>query len=255
MRAEMGNFAKLISIFPIMLISMGFVYWRMQKAKQANFDPQHSVGEAFANGIFLGAALFHMLPDASHEFLTFYPKVGLTIAIGISVASLVVLTTIDGLANRFSKQHVNYTPYLLTLLVSIHALMTGLALGLQDSLGHVLMILIAILVHKGSESFALANKVATSGLNRGRCWSLLSVFVLMTPLGIGLGLLLTEGSFHSQLHLEAIFNAIAAGTFLYIPLAHGLENGVLSLRREQSWASYLSLPMGLLLMGLLAFFV
>ena len=51
--------------------------------------PSLEAADAFASGIFLGAALFHMLPDAIHEFSslndTSYPLAELFCALGFLI--------------------------------------------------------------------------------------------------------------------------------------------------------------------------
>ena len=61
--------------------------------------------------------------------------------------------------------------------------------------------------------------VQAAGADRRRLKRVLTIFVVMTPLGIMLGTLasgLYEG--HAALLIEGSFNALAAGTFVYVAI-------------------------------------
>ena len=50
----------------------------------------------------------------------------------------------------------NFTPYILMLALSIHAIFEGLALGLEQDLTTAIDLMIAILIHKGVAGLSLA---------------------------------------------------------------------------------------------------
>ena len=79
--------------------------------------------------------------------------------------------------------------------------------------------MLGILFHKGSAAFALMVSVHASGADTRRLWTVLTIFVAMTPLGIVLGAVasnLVAGQ--AALLIEGSFNALAAGTFIYIAI-------------------------------------
>ena len=74
--------------------------------------------------------------------------------------------------------------------------------------------LLAILAHKGFESFSLASVFSMTEISRGRLIALLVAFSLVTPLGLLIGDALT-GLLGGGI---SILTSLAAGTFLYVCL-------------------------------------
>lgn len=180
--------------------------------------PHHSewleLGDAFASGVFLGAALLHLLPDAQHAFASWsgYPWPEFICALGF--LSLLLLERLS-LSFENTKESI---PYILALTLMIHALIEGGALGISPTFTETSTLLIAIAAHKGAESLALGLLLIRHQLSLQRIIYLVLLFTLMTPLGIAGGTWLSLGSHHSL--IEGIFNAFAAGTFLYISTLH-----------------------------------
>ena len=75
------------------------------------------------------------------------------------------------------------------MVLSIHSVIAGIALGIESELAASLLVMIAILSHKGSAAFALMVSVQSAGADRARLKRVLAIFVVMTPLGIMLGTL------------------------------------------------------------------
>ena len=79
--------------------------------------------------------------------------------------------------------------------------------------------MLGILSHKGSAAFALMVSVHEAGIRAKQQKNMLAIFVLMTPLGILIGLVaaffLSENETITAL-IEGGFNALAAGTFIYV---------------------------------------
>ncbi len=81
------------------------------------------------------------------------------------------------------------------------------------------LVMLGILFHKGSAAFALMVSVHASGADERRRWTILTIFVVMTPVGIGLGtmgLTLVEG--RAAMLIAGSFTALAAGTFIYVAI-------------------------------------
>jgi zinc transporter ZupT len=86
------------------------------------------------------------------------------------------------------------------------------------------MLFIAIIAHKGSESFALAMTLLRHTLPIRRILVLIILFSFMTPIGITLGTTIQQLSVARSGELAAaLFNAFAAGTFLYISTLHHIH--------------------------------
>lgn len=182
-----------------------------------------SLGNSLAGGIFLGAGFIHLLPEAAELLgsVVEYPLAPLLAAVGVAVLLLidrVVLETRAGPDQDKARSRPIY-PYVLLVVLSIHSVTAGVALGLQSEAVTSLLVLVAILCHKGSAGFALVVSMVAAGAERRRLWTVLAVFASMTPLGIVLGTIasgILEGP--AAVAIEGSFNALAAGTFIYIAI-------------------------------------
>jgi solute carrier family 39 (zinc transporter), member 1/2/3 len=213
-----------------------------------------SFSDALANGVFIGAALFHMLPDAVSEFQSnniFSPYLDATL---IACVSFILLLLIEKLSLLFDKsKRVIIGLWLIIVTLSIHAFVTGFALGLMNSLSLFSILLIAILVHKSFEIFALVINISK------RCQSpwllkLISfLFTLITPCGILLGsyssLLFAS---HSSNILSASFDAIAAGTFFFIGMIHREHQQTVLTDSHHQYSNVLASITGVAVMAVLA---
>ena len=184
-----------------------------------------SLGNALAGGIFLGAGFIHLLPDAGEalEGVAAYPLAPLLAAVGVVVLLLIdrVLfeTTHAGGAAQGGGTPQPIYPVVLLVVLSIHSIIAGIALGLEAEVAASVLVMLGILFHKGSAAFALMVSVHASGADQRRLWTVLTIFVVMTPLGIVLGtvgLNLLEG--RAAMLIEGSFTALAAGTFIYVAI-------------------------------------
>uniref|UniRef100_A0A8D2KU91 Zinc transporter ZIP1 n=1 Tax=Varanus komodoensis TaxID=61221 RepID=A0A8D2KU91_VARKO len=104
----------------------------------------------------------------------------------------------------------------LTLALSLHSVFEGLAVGLQDMQTKVLQLAVAILLHKTIIVFSLALLLLQSCLPLRWLVASFSIFVLMSPLGVGLGMLVTHSPDAGSITAQAVLEGVAAGTFMYI---------------------------------------
>ena len=184
-----------------------------------------SLSNALAGGIFLGAGFLHLLPEASAALgdVIEYPLAPLMTATGVCMLLLidrVLIETIQGSARRHGdKAREPIYPVVLLVVLSIHSVIAGIALGIEAELAASLLVMIAILCHKGSAAFALVVSLIAVGTGNSGLWRALAVFVAMTPLGIVIG---TGASSLLQRQeatlIEGSFNALAAGTFIYVAI-------------------------------------
>ncbi len=220
--------------------------------------PKHNrpleLADAFASGIFLGAALFHMLPDAVKNFSVIYPDNNYPIAELFCAGGFLILLFLERLSNYFAvtQHHEHALSYMLTLILIIHALIEGAVLGVNTTLATASVIFLAIIAHKSSESFALAVILNRGNLTLRRIITIIFIFSLMTPLGIGIGTSVTTTlqSKGSQL-FTAAFNAFAAGTFLYMSTLHHINHHHRQ-HEAESLLEFASLLVGLVIMGVLS---
>ncbi|MEM1452620.1 MAG: ZIP family metal transporter [Planctomycetota bacterium] len=100
--------------------------------------------------------------------------------------------------------------------LGVHALTAGVALAaVQGETTIAGVMLLAILAHKGFETFSLAAVFSMTDFGRGKLIVLIVVFSLVTPLGLLLGGGITDAVGEGGI---AILTSLAAGTFLYVCL-------------------------------------
>ena len=184
-----------------------------------------SLSNALAGGIFLGAGFLHLLPEAAEalEEAIDYPLAPLLAAIGVCALLLIDRVLFEVVrplpSGQGSSAQRPVYPLVLLAVLSIHSVVAGIALGLEADVAASVLVMLAILFHKGSAAFALVVSVYASGADRKRLWTVLGIFVSMTPLGIILG---TGASSLFEQHeatlVEGAFNALAAGTFIYVAI-------------------------------------
>ncbi|OGT64982.1 MAG: hypothetical protein A3J38_03110 [Gammaproteobacteria bacterium RIFCSPHIGHO2_12_FULL_45_9] len=178
-------------------------------------------GDCFAAGIFMGVGLIHLLPDAITQFQVAYPAVQFPVIPTVCAATLFFVHLLEqkggchmchhGLAARA------WLPLLLTGLLSTHALVEGVALGISESTTRIALIFAAIFIHKWAESFVLGLNFRHNELPFQMTLPILVLFSSMTPLGIAGGAALdTLLSDHAIVLAQACISAIAAGTFIYV---------------------------------------
>ncbi len=131
--------------------------------------------------------------------------------------------------------------------LSIHALTAGIGYSAAQNHEEVgAALLIAILAHKGFETFSLTTVFLLAGMNKTSILKVVGAFSLITPLGMLLGTAISRGLGPNGL---GILTALAAGTFLYVCLCELLPE--VFHHREDSWRRVGLLATGI---GLMLFF-
>lgn len=120
--------------------------------------------------------------------------------------------------------------FILVFSLSLHSVFEGLAVGLLEEGKQVLEICLALMMHKSIISFSLAFKLSQGRLRRSVVVGCLLLFAAMSPLGIGVGMGLTETKASPQHQLaRSTLEGLATGTFIYITfmeiLPHELRSG------------------------------
>ena len=219
-----------IKLFSILLVALvaaagGYIPFRYKRLSGKTYDS--IVGQAFASGIFLGAGLIHMLSDASQDFSAL--PINYPLPFLLAGSMFLFLLFLEHITRQMLEHgqatHAAFS-ILSCFILSIHSLLAGAALGLTGSISVTAMLLIAILAHKWAASYALATQLNQSSLKWHQGLLLFTLFVLMTPLGILSGELVTH-TLYQRLWLAPTFNALAAGTFLYMGTLHGLSRSIL----------------------------
>ncbi len=194
---------------------------RMQLNREA-----FPLSKAFASGIFLGAALIHMLNDATLSFNQLsihYPLASL-----LAGSTFLFLLWLEHLGREFEHHEDYASPSVVkiaTFMLCFHALFEGAALGVNPELATSVVLFAAIMAHKWAASFALAAHLSISTISRKHQKMLFGLFCVMTPIAIVVADVSTNHS--SMPWFEPTCTALAAGTFLYIGTLHGLRNAVM----------------------------
>ncbi len=212
------------------------------------------VGETLATGVFLGAALLHMLPEASHLFT----RLGYDYPFAFIITGIVFLVFLwfEHLGKELYHHHDASHPAFAILawaMLSVHSVMLGAALGLAHYNSMIIMLFFAIITHKWAESFAIAVQLNKSTMSTNKSMIFFFIFSLMTPLGIYLGWYFGH-AIETQSVFDPILLAASAGTFLYLGTLHGLERCVM-VERCCNLRDFSFVIIGFLLMASVAAYV
>jgi len=236
---------------------------------------------SFSAGIMLGAAFFHMLPEAAEGgggaaipfalvgFLFLYllerfVLVHVCAEPGPNIRLSTAGAPLPHHAHEPAGEHAHHalehagadgtgcdvhTLGLAAWLgMSAHTVVDGFALGaasVQPGLG--LLVFLAILAHKIPNSFSLSSILISEGYSRAKAVAMNAAFALMVPVGAGVYLLLRE-----LVHVEKFTSlalAASAGTFLHLSLSDILPD--LHRRGASKWRHSLAMVAGMGVMGAL----
>lgn len=214
----LGSYKALAALL-IFLVSMAISLLLLRKKSALNHGETAGIWEAFASGIFLGAAFFHMLPDSIRDFRHVTASISYPLPELVCVGGFLLMLFLERISYTKPRDRtLSYIPYVVALTLIIHAVSEGMALGLERAWAETTMLFIAILAHKGSASFALCLLLIRHSLPTKHIFLTLFFFAIMTPLGIFTGDLVSTSMEHEL--LASLFSAFAAGTFLYISTLH-----------------------------------
>lgn len=248
---------KVLAALLIFISSLIAVIYPIKTHLSTRHNEFLELGEAFASGIFLGVAFFHMLPASISSFHQLYGDIHYPIAELICILGFISLLFLERLAllNSHHKPDLGI-PYILTIMLVIHSLIEGAALGVNATFAQAFMIFIAIIAHKGSASFALCVTLMRHKLSLRSICTIVFLFSLVTPIGIFLGTGLNALSYSSNGQLvEAIFNAFATGSFFYMATLHHVQFHKRAAEESHGLWEFFLLVLGLALMGLVAIWV
>ncbi len=174
------------------------------------------LGGTFAGGAFLATALFELGPESLETLGTF---LGLAVMVGTGG----FLFWLDRQGHHaHAEMHgchphggtgVPARPYILGGMLAFHSVLEGLALGsvhagaAQEALG------LAILVHKATDTFALAVTLGRHGFSAAKVVGATVILSLATPLGAWLG---AEVGLAGWEMAHGMLAAATGGTFVYL---------------------------------------
>ena len=248
---------KLIYILAIFAVGIigGRLPTRRGPSSTSKSEQKFALGEAFSGGIFLGAGLLLLLPDSADNFSTFagdidYPFSSLVVGAGFLLILLFDQASRSQTASRDTQRSGGH-PFLLFLVLSIHSVIAGASLGLEGVGMASVAIFLAIVAHKGSAGFALGVALVKGGVPLARMRSTIFAFAAMTPIGVALGTFLSAAfSGTTDIVFEAIFDGLAAGTFIYITTFDILPKAMRS--AGNPWLLWVVATAGFALMAVIA---
>ncbi|MDP1601879.1 MAG: ZIP family metal transporter [Legionella sp.] len=255
------KFIFALAIVGVILLA-GWYPFKKRIKKDAHVD--FPIGETLATGVFLGAGLMHMLPEANSLFINMgyhYP-----FAYIIAGAVFLFFLWFEHLGKELYHHHhhgthahehhdTNHPAFAILAwsMLSLHSLMLGAALGLNNNNSLVIMLFLAIITHKWAESFAIAVQLNKSSLSRAKSLVFFLSFSMMTPVGIFIGWYFGHGIETNSL-VDPVLMAASAGTFLYLGTLHGLERCVM-VERCCNLRDFSYVIIGFLLMASVAAYV
>ncbi|KYM98099.1 Zinc transporter ZIP2 [Cyphomyrmex costatus] len=115
-------------------------------------------------------------------------------------------------------QNTSVQGLLTVLALSFHAIFEGLAVGLEPSISSVAYLAAAIATHKLVISFCVGMELYVAGASTKTTLGYLSIFSMVTPIGIAVGLVLDHFKNDSENlgPTPTILQGMAAGTLLYV---------------------------------------
>ena len=94
----------------------------------------------------------------------------------------------------------------------------GITLGISSDADTVRALMIALFFHQGNEGLALGVLFVKAGYSRWKYFLLAAAFVIVTPLGVAIGMAVSSdynGESKAALATEGIFDSISAGILIY----------------------------------------
>jgi zinc transporter ZupT len=240
----------LIAIIIFMITLLAGILPLKQKSGKILFHKS----ECLISGVFLGTAIFHLLPDSSqifHELVSTHLYIFPYLLATIGFGGLWLLAIF---AKWLPTKNWQLMPWIIALILSIHSFIAGFTLGLTSTFSNLFIIFFAIVAHKAFDSFALIISLDKFSIPRRQILFSVILFAFITPLGILLGEFLgySLSRNHASL-LEGYFNALAAGTFIYIASIEGFLLKGKDYHYEP--VDFLWFFIGFFTMGLLAFWI
>jgi zinc transporter 1/2/3 len=230
-------------VFAVVVAVVGlsgtFVPWML--GKRGASERLLALSDTFAAGVLGGAGLIHLLSDGIDKFHAALPDIAYPLALLLAGAGFLLILLIEGVVVPGHPGHdasppppgpaaVQHEmdwhpagsgpaiyPLILLVVLSVHSVILGLALGAQSAAAGALIVFLAIIAHKGAAGIALGVGYQRAGLTHRQALPQLGFFSAMTPIGILAGASIGVAlSGRADTLFEAVFDSLGAGTFLYI---------------------------------------
>lgn len=218
---------KLISILSILAVTCAGAFVPLFSKSLVTTETEMPRSESFAAGVFLALCFLMMLPSSTHLLALEFPHALMPLSTMIVACVFILLLGLRLYLHHKGDDNSGVVAILMTLGIAVPSFFLGAALGVSTSEA-ALLILIAILAHKGSAAFALALQLRRSRLARGTVFLVFTLFAVSTPTGIVVGqevVHLFEAN--TIVLVKGIVLGIAAGTFLFMATLHDLQHSPL----------------------------
>lgn len=113
---------------------------------------------------------------------------------------------------------------LIVLALSVHELFEGLSVGLESSAGNVWYMFGAVSAHKLVIAFCIGVELVTSGMKTFLVIIYVFTFAVVSPLGIGIGMAISNIEQDSSDVVSVFLQGLASGTLLYVVFFEILQN-------------------------------
>ncbi|XP_054596677.1 zinc transporter ZIP1 isoform X2 [Nothobranchius furzeri] len=178
-----------------------------------------SLISCFAGGVFLATCLLDLLPDflqgIREAFISAGIKLQFPLPEFIVAMGFFLVLVLEQIVLAFKDQPSSHHEERRALMAD--SSVQGLAVGLLEDGEEVLEICLALMIHKSIIAFSLSFKLTQGRLRRSAVFGCLLLFAIMSPLGIALGIGLTETKTSPQHQLaRCSLEGMATGTFIYI---------------------------------------
>ena len=243
-----------------------------------------SLGNSFSGGIFFAIGIFHLLPESNETFEEIV-KSNFPFAFAIAPCGFLLIFVIEKiilndedhhhetqenqvdnekktLVNKENDHHHHHSlqggkkqkfgAFILFIAVSIHSIVEGITLGIQNTISQLVPILTAILAHKWTDSMALGINLTRAETSFRRYLLEITLVSFMTPLGVLLGsaIDLSVSDEVSEL-ISAIVLAIATGTFIYVAVVDIILPEFKT--PKYKWIKFIFLLFGMILISILTY--
>lgn len=139
--------------------------------------------------------------------------------------------------------------FLIVFALSVHELFEGFAVGLESSASSVWYMFGAVSAHKLVIAFCIGVELVTIKTRKLLCILYVFTFAVVSPLGIGLGIILTGNAGSGTDVASVILQGLASGTLLYVVFFEILQGD-----RKHGLRQWLAVVVGFAIMFIITLF-
>lgn len=257
-------------IFQIFLTAMNVACWLIPLRAKKITENKYALGmaNAFSGGVFLSLAFGHLIPECLHGFEGMNEALPFMLVLGgyllIFFVEKVAFDAhgilegnhdhshekkVSSSSSQATKKEVEEpaaspvngrSAVILLGALAVHSILEMTALGLARSFGDTALLSLSIALHQPAESIALLVAFLKSGMPKDQIFKFLSVFSMMGPIGVAIGMAVNE--FAAPI-IDSIMLAVVAGTFVYVGATEVIPEEWED--QEHKWPKFFSLMAGI----------